>query len=98
MIFAALGDETRLLLVSRLSSGAPHSITQLTNGLNLTRQGVTKHLRVLESVGIAHGVRKGRENRFELNLQPFQEVQDYIELVSKEWDRTLGRLKSFVEE
>lgn len=96
MIFAALGDETRLLLVSRLSSGT-HSITQLTNGLNLTRQGVTKHLRVLESAGIVHGVRKGRENRFELNLQPLQEVQDYIELVSKEWDRTLGRLKSFVE-
>jgi DNA-binding transcriptional ArsR family regulator len=97
LIFAALGDETRLLLVSRLCSGEAHSITQLTEGLNLTRQGITKHLRVLEAAGIVHGVRKGRENLFELDLQPLQDIQDYIERVSEEWDRRLSRLKSFVE-
>ncbi len=47
-VFAALGDETRLALVAKLCGGQPHSISQLTHGSRLTRQAITKHLRVLE--------------------------------------------------
>ena len=97
-VFAALGDETRLSLVVRLSRGEPQSITQLTTGSQLTRQAVTKHLRVLEGVGIVRGVRVGRESRFEFDPQPVDAMRDYLERVSASWDRKLGRLKALVEE
>jgi DNA-binding transcriptional ArsR family regulator len=97
-VFAALGDETRLVLVAKLCSGQAHSISRLTEGSKLTRQGITKHLRVLESAGIVQGVRRGRENLFALNMEPLQEIQEYIQRVGQEWDRTLARLKSFVED
>jgi DNA-binding transcriptional ArsR family regulator len=96
-IFAALGDETRLSLVGKLASGEPCSIVQLTDGTQLTRQAVTKHLRVLEDVGIVRSVRVGRENLFELDPKPIGEVKTYLDLVSAQWDKTLARLKSFVE-
>ena len=96
-LFAALGDETRLALVMRLAAGAPHSISQLTRGTRLTRQAVTKHLRVLERAGIVHAVRAGRESRFELDPKPMQAIKTYIELVSERWDDALEQLKAFVE-
>lgn len=97
-IFAALGDETRLLLVAKLCSGQPCSISQLTRGSKLTRQAITKHLRVLESVGIVHSVRRGRESRFEFDPQPIAAMREYLEFVSEQWDQALSRLKSFVED
>ena len=96
-VFAALGDETRLSLVAKLCGGQPHSISQLTEGSKLTRQAITKHLRVLESVGIVHSVRTGRENRFEFDPGPIEGIKEYLDFVSKQWDQALSRLKSFVE-
>ena len=97
-IFAALGDQTRLSLVGRLSEGRRYSITQLTEGSRLSRQAVTKHLRVLESVGIVHGVRAGRESLFEFDPAPIEEIRKYLDLVSEQWDRALARLRSIVED
>jgi len=102
-VFAALGDETRLALVAKLSSGQPRSISQLTNsqlnkGSRLTRQAITKHLRVLERAGIVHSVRVGRESRFEFDPQPIAGIQEYLDFVSEQWDHALSRLKSFVED
>ena len=97
-IFAALGDATRLALVSRLSDGHPRSITQLTDGLDLTRQGVTKHLRVLEQAGIVTSERVGRESRFAFAPAPIDDVRDYLDRVARQWDAALARLKAYVEE
>jgi DNA-binding transcriptional ArsR family regulator len=97
-VFAALGDTTRLELVTRLGSGPPHSIAELTKGSRVTRQAITKHLRVLEEAGIVHGVPTGREKRFEFDPQPMEEIKQYLDQVSEQWDQTLARLKSFVEE
>ena len=98
MLFAALGDETRLALIGKLSTGEAQSIAQLTRGSRLSRQAVTKHLRVLQSAGVVHGVHKGRENRFVLDAQPLDRMRDYLNLVSRQWDQALARLKWFVEE
>jgi DNA-binding transcriptional ArsR family regulator len=97
-VFAALGDETRLSLVAKLSVGRPCSISQLTGGSRLTRQAITKHLRVLEGAGIVHSVRAGREKLFEFHPEPMEEIRRYLDLVSAQWDQALSRLKSFVEE
>jgi DNA-binding transcriptional ArsR family regulator len=97
-IFAALGDGTRLSLVAKLSPGQPHSISQLTKGSGLTRQAITKHLRVLEGVGIVRSVHRGRESLFEFNPKPIEETRKYLDSVSEQWDQALNRLKSFVED
>ena len=95
--FAALGDETRLSLVAKLCGGHPRSIAQLTEGSKLTRQAITKHLRVLERAAIVHSVRTGRESLFEFDPEPMEEIKKYLDLVSEQWDQALSRLKSFVE-
>ena len=96
-IFAALGDETRLALVAKLNNGRPQSIAHLTDGTRMTRQAVTKHLRVLEEARIVRSVRAGRENLFELDPAPIRQVRDYADTVSAHWDNALARLKEFVE-
>ena len=96
-VFAALGDETRLLLVVKLSDGRPHSISQLTRGSRLTRQAITKHLRVLENAGVVRAARAGRESLFEFDPQPIAGLKEYFDFVSEQWDQALARLKSFVE-
>ena len=97
-VFAALGDQTRLSLVAKLCRGRPSSISQLTEGSRLSRQAITKHLRVLERAGIVHSLRSGRENLFEFDPKPIESIKDYLDLVSAQWDQALSRLKSFVEE
>jgi DNA-binding transcriptional ArsR family regulator len=97
-VFAALGDETRLSLLAKLYGGHRFSISQLTEGSKLTRQAITKHLRVLESVGVVHGVRTGRESLFEFDPKPMRELKEYLDLVSEQWDQALSRLKLFVED
>jgi len=92
-----LGDETRLLLVRKLCGGEPRSISQLTRGSRLTRQAITKHLRVLENARIVRSVRSGRQNLFEFNPEPVEELKLYLDFVSEQWDQALARLRSFVE-
>jgi DNA-binding transcriptional ArsR family regulator len=96
-VFAALGDETRLSLIGKLSNGTPQSIARLTQGSALTRQAITKHLRVLEEAGVVRGVRAGRESLFAFRPGPLREVRSYLDQVSGQWDDALQRLKSFVE-
>jgi len=96
-VFRALGDETRLSLLAKLSSGKRYSIAELTDGTKLTRQAVTKHLRVLERVRMVHGSREGRESLFAFDPQAVIELKEYLESVSKQWDVALARLKKFVE-
>jgi DNA-binding transcriptional ArsR family regulator len=95
--FAALCDETRLSLVTTLAAGERRSIAQLTGGAKITRQAITKHLRVLEDAGLVHSVRAGRESRFEFDPLPVNELKEYLGRVSEQWDQALSRLKAFVE-
>lgn len=97
-VFAALGDDTRLTLLDRLADGQPQSIAQLTDGLDLTRQAVTKHLRTLERAGLVVNRKVGRESRFVFEPSPLIEARRYLDRVSAQWDHALARLKSLVEE
>jgi DNA-binding transcriptional ArsR family regulator len=96
-VFAALGDATRLSMLTRLSNGEPQSISRLTAGTSLSRQAVTKHLRVLAEAGIVRNVRVGRENLFALEPRPLAELRDLLDRIAKEWDGALARLKAHVE-
>jgi DNA-binding transcriptional ArsR family regulator len=97
-VFAALGDGTRLWLLAKLSRGERFSISQLTEGSKLSRQAITKHLRVLQRVEVVRSIRSGRENLFQFNPAPIVEMKQYLDQVSAQWDEALARLKSFVED
>jgi DNA-binding transcriptional ArsR family regulator len=92
-----LGDKTRLSVLTKLAKGSPQSISRLTSGTRLSRQAVSRHLRVLEHAGIVESVRVGRESRFQFLPGSTADASRYLELVSKQWDDALSRLKSFVE-
>jgi DNA-binding transcriptional ArsR family regulator len=96
-VFAALGDRTRLSLLARLSDGQPRSITALSGDTRLTRQAVTKHLRVLENAGLVRMSRVGRESRFAFRPDPIADARAYLDGVSRQWDEALSRLRSLVE-
>lgn len=97
VVFAALGDATRLELVGKLGDGSQRSITELGQDSALTRQAISKHLRVLEDAGVVRSRRQGRESLFALNPKAIAGLQDYLALVSDQWDDALSRLKHFVE-
>jgi DNA-binding transcriptional ArsR family regulator len=97
-LFAALGDETRLRLLARLSDDGPMSIAQLTAGTNLTRQAITKHLRVMDNAGLVQGSRHGRESVWQLDQRRVQRARRYLDLIAKRWDVALGRLRELVED
>ncbi|HUK91882.1 MAG TPA: metalloregulator ArsR/SmtB family transcription factor [Blastocatellia bacterium] len=96
-VFAALGDETRLRLVSRLCRDGPMSITRLTAGTDITRQAITKHLKVMEEAGLVRGKRRGRESVWRLERRRIEDACRHLELISKQWDDALDRLRRFVE-
>jgi DNA-binding transcriptional ArsR family regulator len=96
-VFAALGDETRLALVTRLCADGPMSIARLTTGAAVTRQAVTKHLRVLAGAGLVRDARVGRERIWELEARRLDEARDALDDISKQWDEALERLRRFVE-
>ena len=96
-VFAALGDPTRLELVSRLIDGQRRSIVELAQGLGLTRQGVTKHLHVLRAAGLVASQRVGRESLFAITPEPLAHAQTYLARASAQWDEAVERLRAAVE-
>ena len=93
-----LGDETRLSLLATLSTGAECSIARLSEDSPLTRQAITKHLQVLESAGLVRGYKQGREQMWELNARQIEEARRCLDIIAREWDSALERLKKFIEE
>lgn len=97
-VFAALGDETRLLLVARLGSDGPLSISALTEGTEVTRQAVTKHLHVLAKAGLVRASRQGREQHWEMRTAALDDARRALDLIERRWDQALERLRRMVEE
>ncbi len=97
VVFAALGDPTRLRVVTRLCRDGPMSIARLTEGSDLPRQASAKHLQVLARAGLLRGYRRGRERLWELAPRRLEMARAYLDFVSKRWDDTLERLRAAVE-
>ena len=97
-LFAALGDETRLRLVGRLCSEGPLSIARLSEGTDVTRQAITKHLRALADAGLVHDTRQGRERIWEFCPKRIEKAREHLEHISQQWDAALGRLQDFLRE
>ena len=96
-VFAALGDETRLTVVARLSASGPQSIVRLTDGTDVSRQAITKHLHALEGAGLVQSERAGREQIWTLRPERLAEARAYLARVSERWDEVVERLRKLVE-
>ena len=97
-IFAALGDRTRLQLVARLCDEGPMSIAKLSAGFGITRQAITKHLRVMEGAGLVRSAPRGRESIWQVEQRRLAEVRRHLQLIGAQWDQALAQLKRVVEE
>lgn len=98
LVFAALGDPTRLRLIAALCAGGALSIAQLTAGTALTRQAVTKHLTVLADARLVRDIRQGRERLWELEPSRIDEARRALDAIAAHWDQALAKLKKFVED
>jgi DNA-binding transcriptional ArsR family regulator len=96
-IFAALGDEHRLALVRRLSAQGPTRLSRLCDNAGMSRQGVSKHLRVLASAGLVRRTQRGRESIWTLTPARMAAAQRALQTISAEWDASLARLRAYVE-
>jgi DNA-binding transcriptional ArsR family regulator len=98
-IFSALGDPVRLAIVARLSKDGPLPTIELKQcASGVSRQGVTKHLRVLEDVGLVESNRVGRDRRWRLQTRRLAAMREYLDWISAQWDDRLERLRAFVED
>ena len=97
-VFFALGDGTRLSVVRKLGVGGALSATALSEGAQVTRQAIVKHLQVLEGAGLVTHEKRGREVLFALRPRRLEEARRYLDHVSASWDRALERLRQLVEE
>ena len=97
MLFAALGDPTRLSLLHQLSEEGPASISTLAERFSLTRQGVTKHLHVLAAAGVIDGERQGREHVWAMKPDRLADARSILDLIARDWDDALNRLKRALE-
>jgi DNA-binding transcriptional ArsR family regulator len=97
LLFAALGDPTRLALLQRLARGGPASISTLADSFDATRQGITKHLQVLAQAGIIDGERRGREHVWAIKPQRLADAERHLQVIARGWDDALARLKAQLE-
>jgi DNA-binding transcriptional ArsR family regulator len=97
-VFVAVADPTRRQLIERLRRDGPSSITQLTDGLSITRQAVTKHLDALSAAGLVRIRREGRERLHELDAEPLQAVDDWLRPYAEAWDQRLAALRRHLGE
>jgi DNA-binding transcriptional ArsR family regulator len=96
-LFDALGDPNRLRIVTRLCDGGPSSTSQVTQVVAVSRQAATKHLLLLEAVGLVSSQRHGRERIWRIEPEPLADASQYLTALSQRWDRAIERLRVFVE-
>ena len=98
-LFSALGDPVRLAIVARLSKEGPLPTIALARGAGgVSRQGITKHLHVLEEVGLVDSDRIGRDRLWRLRTGQLAAMRGYLDWLSARWDRRLEQLQAFVED
>jgi DNA-binding transcriptional ArsR family regulator len=98
-VFKALADPTRRSLLDELFTQDGQSLKALEAGLDMTRFGVMKHLRVLEEAGLVTTQKRGREKLHFLNPVPIRLIHDrWVSKYAEPFVDTLTGLKEALEE
>ena len=96
-LWSAIGDPTRRRIVDLLLAGDGGTATSLSEQLPVSRQGVAKHLGVLDRAGLVHATSAGRERRYDLNRAQLAKAAAQLESVGAAWDARLHRIKGIAE-
>ena len=96
-LFAALAEPNRRLLLERLGTHGVATATTLADELPVTRQAVTQHLAVLESVDLVSSTKSGRERRYAVRVEPLTAVASWMNQVATQWDARLAAIKELAE-
>jgi DNA-binding transcriptional ArsR family regulator len=98
-VFAALADPNRRALLTALAEAGPSTATQLGSRLGITRQGVTKHLALLEEAGLVTSTAgSGRRVLYQHRTAPLKIAQSYLAALAADWDGALERLTTYLEQ
>jgi DNA-binding transcriptional ArsR family regulator len=99
LVFRALADPTRRLLLDRLFERDGRTLTELESQLDMTRFGVMKHLRILEEAGLVVSRKAGRNRLHYLNPVPIRLIHDrWIDKYTEHRVSALAELKTQLEE
>lgn len=96
-VFAALGDPTRLAILSRLSKGEA-SVTELAEPFEMSMPAITKHLKVLEGAGLISRGKEAQWRPCRIEVKGMLPAVSWIEHYQKEWEDRLDRLEEYIEE
>ncbi|MFH8492748.1 ArsR/SmtB family transcription factor [Streptomyces coeruleorubidus] len=96
-LWSAIGDPTRRTLIDLLLASGAGTATSLSAGLPLTRQAVSKHLAVLDRVGLVRAEPAGRERRYRVDEAQLARAAAQLAAVGTSWDARLRRIKHIAE-
>jgi DNA-binding transcriptional ArsR family regulator len=96
-VLGALADPTRRDLLERLSVHGYATASTLAGELPISRQAVVQHLAVLDAVGLVHGQRFGRENRFVVRPERLSEAARWMNVLAARWDQRLATIRQLAE-
>ena len=94
--FHALGDGTRRQILSMLATEGPQSANELRRPFDVAQPTISKHLKVLERAGLISREVEGRVHRFQLEVAPMKEAENWIANHQAFWEGTLDRLEDFL--
>jgi DNA-binding transcriptional ArsR family regulator len=97
-VFAALADPARRQIIEGLTEAGARTATQLAPALEMTRQGVTKHLNILADAGLVTVYQRGRDKYYVLTPEPLEEATLWISAIAARWDDRLEALRQFIED
>ncbi len=95
-VFAALADSRRRSILERLASDGEKTATELAQELPITRQGVTKHLKILTEAELVTMRQDGRDKRYTLTPQALAETVKWMETITAVWDQRLQALYDYL--
>jgi ArsR family transcriptional regulator, cadmium/lead-responsive transcriptional repressor len=96
-LWAAIGDPRRQQLLDRILASGVATATALARDLPITRQGIAKHLAVLERAGLVQATRTGREVRYAIQQDRLDQATRYMAQVLATWDERLAAIKRIAE-
>lgn len=97
-VFQALADPTRRWVIERLTQVEAETTSNLAAQLPITRQAISKHVKILVEAGLVASRQVGRERRYSLVPEPLEAANDWIESISRQWDLRLKRLQEYLSE
>jgi DNA-binding transcriptional ArsR family regulator len=96
LVFVALADPTRRYVIEKLSNGGTVTATELAEELPISRQGISKHLKILEEANLVTARQKGRERLYTLSPQPLSEATGWVAAVNQRWANRLRALHDYL--